>query len=317
MPFDLYLSRARSMAQVRGEPESRPDDSFINRIIARASASMMTAVPAPILEDDFHAVMAGAPATRKGEHTYWVRYPGDEGDPWFLSEWRTAGHVLLSTSYSNHCFLRNFPDMFEVALKLATELGARVFEDVRGQEVTKENVDALLAPEGSYAALQVKTFQNVVDSLDRNGQAALEYPLGGVDGVTEFLVLCAKPSASNTITRDAAAALLAERLSGVTVEPKGADALGLLRTSDNKWLAKVQLRADGIWQVWPAHGEAPFSDIAPVVVGAAEAIQAATNGTLDLCGRYYDDATKARVHELMNGLAVDFFVWNEDVVSSR
>src|SRR4051812_44829099 len=100
--------------------------------------------------------MASAPALKKSESVYWVRYPQD-GDPWFIAEWKAEGHLLLSTSYSNHRFVRNFVDMFGQGLHIADGLRARLFEEVGAREVTRENVGALLEPNGTYMALLVKT----------------------------------------------------------------------------------------------------------------------------------------------------------------
>src|SRR3979409_1370901 len=100
MPFDLYISRADTFGGMQREPVPRPRPRLLARMFPRP------ADPARITGEEFHAVLRGAPATRQGDHAYWVLYP--DGDPWFVAEWRPEGNVVLSTSYSNHRFLRNF-----------------------------------------------------------------------------------------------------------------------------------------------------------------------------------------------------------------
>src|SRR5687767_10226646 len=120
MLFDIFLSRCASWDEVQsGKPPSAPPRGRIaSWIFGPAKA------PLPIAEADFHAAMTDAPALKRSDGTYWVRYP-EGGEPWFAARFEPAGgHVVLSFSYSSARFLRNWGDGFDMALNLARELGA-------------------------------------------------------------------------------------------------------------------------------------------------------------------------------------------------
>lgn len=110
MPFDLFVSRAKTFQAIeRGG------------LFRRA---------APITPEEFRTVMAdGAPATRP-DGDLWFAHPEDHS-PWFAARLTQKGSVVLSCSYTNHRFLRNFADAFDIGVRIAEALNASLFEEVR------------------------------------------------------------------------------------------------------------------------------------------------------------------------------------------
>jgi hypothetical protein len=88
---------------------------------------LLEGAPPAISLEEFRECMSLAPAREIKPGEYWVRHP--EGDPWFVAAWKPPGHILLSTSYTHHRFLRNLADMFDQGLAIATNFGARLSEE--------------------------------------------------------------------------------------------------------------------------------------------------------------------------------------------
>ena len=91
MPFDLFVSRASTLDAMRGKPSSGSKPGLLGRLFSKTAAAPARP-PAPITSDEFDVVMAGAEATPKGDHVYWVSYP--DGDPWFGNDHPNGGHDL-------------------------------------------------------------------------------------------------------------------------------------------------------------------------------------------------------------------------------
>jgi hypothetical protein len=282
MPFDLILSRATG----------------------------------PIARDHLRDVMQGAPAVRKSDDVYWVSH--QDGSPWFAVEWRAEGRVVLSTSYTNPRFLRNFPDMFDLGLRLAQALGARLIEEVNSTVVTPRNIDSLLAPRGNYVELQAATWRHAVEQMATSGQAPLELPLGQVDLVGEYLVFHVVPERDTAALADAAVtALVTGAAAGIEARTEGTGTWLAVEAADKQWLTRVLRRDDGAWQVWPAWGMAPFARIATTTIAIAEALAAAAGGAFLFLGLPYDDALRAEVHARRAGLGVDFYLWTQTLAVER
>jgi hypothetical protein len=285
MPFDLILSRATG----------------------------------PIARDELHDVMQGAPAVRKSDTVYWVSH--QDRSPWFVVERRDDGRVVLSTSYTNPRFLRNFPDMFDLGLRLAQALGARLIEEVHSTVVTPRNIDSLLAPNGRYVELQAATWRHAVEQMAMSGQAPLELPLGQVDLVGEYLVFHVVPERrdhdATALTDTAVTALVTGADRGIDVRTEGTGTWLAVDAADKQWLTRVLRRDDGAWQVWPAWGMAPFARIATLTTAIAEALAAAAGGAFLFLGLPYDDALRAEVHARKAGLGVDFYLWTQTLAVER
>jgi hypothetical protein len=283
MPFDLHIARAAGSSGLLGR--------------------MLGSRSTPITADELHAVMRGAPATPYGEHAYRVTHP--DGDPWFVASWND-GTVTLSTSYSNHRYLRNFPDMCDQALRIAAGLKASVREEVEGKTLTTSNIDAVLAPTGSYVALQARTWRGAMEQTRSEARAPLEYPLGQIDLVPEYLVFHVTPSQG---IDDEAVERVARDIDAVTVTRAHAGAWLVGDSVEPRGLTRILRRPDGTWQIWPAWGEAPFARIAEVTTTVAEQLAAVGQGDVKLCGLTYDGALRDDVRSRIDGLGVDFHVW--------
>lgn len=285
MPYDLYVSRG-----VLFGVEVGPD---------------VPAAPAgqePIGSAEFHEALRGAPATRAGEHVYWVRH--EEGDPWFAAQWEPRGQILLSTSYTHHRFLRNLGDLVDQGMALAEQLSAHLFEEVRGLEITPAMVDELLEPQGEYVQRQAATWRGGIEKMWSEGAAALEYPLGPVDLVSEYFGFHLAPAQA---VGDEAVPALLERggVRAEAVQPGawcGVDPEGVR-------LVRVLRVPDGRWQIWPAWGRAPFSRLAAATLAAAEALHALAGGDLRFLGQPFDGALREAVRGKLPGLGVEFFLW--------
>ncbi len=299
VPFDLYVSRAPSFDTI-----TRPPSVGLPGFLARVFSGGPTT---PIGEDEFHILMRDAPLERKGDNWYWIRRP--DGDPWFLAEWKTEGSVLLSTSYSHHRFLRTFADMFDMGLRVAKAVNARLYEEVGEREVTARNVDALLDPKGEYVKLQAGTWRGVIDSFCAELQAPLEYPLGPIDVVSEYLAFHVE--AESSIADSTVPALVKESATGVNAENVEGGGW-CVRDARGKWLTNVMHRNDGKWQIWPAWGQSPFPSIAKTTLSIAERIHGAAGGDIQFLGHPFDDALRKEVRSRIGGLGVDFFSWVND-----
>jgi hypothetical protein len=274
---------------------------------------MFSKPSAGITREEFHAVMRGAPATRKADDVYWVSYP--DGDPWFVAEWKPDGTVLLSTSYSNARYLRNFPDMCDQAIKIARQLDARVFEEVEGREMTERNLDGFLDPSGEYVALQAGTWRHAIAQMSAQAQAPLEYPLGPIDIVSEYLLFHILPE--RPIEHDDVSALLQRALRAVEVEVAAEGAWSVNDAEEDRWLTKVLHRQDGKWQVWPQWGQSPFRRIAETTVAAAEHVHQAAGGEIQFLFRAFDDSLRSEVRARCDGLGVDFYTWARQLDDPR
>jgi len=304
VPFDLYISRASSFELVRGEPASEKPQGFFSKLFSSKQSASPPKPPSPISAEHFHALLASAPASKQSDSVYWVRHV--DGDPWFAAERKAEGHVVLSASYSHHRFLRNLGYMFDQGLLIAEALQARLFEEVGGQEVTAQNFKELIDRNGSYVELQLNTWRSVMEMLDAQAKAPLEYPIGPIDAVSEFLVFHVMPE--RNVTANAMRSTLGQQVPGVKAELVQENAICLIG-EDDKTLAKVLLRPDGNWQIWPSRGRAPFAQLAPCVVRAAECIHAEVRGQMELCGRPFDEALRREVRARIDGLSVDFYIW--------
>lgn len=288
MPYDLYLSRGVFFGVEADPGVPDPDPG-----------------KAPVGAEEFHALLRGAPAERKGERTYWVRHP--DGDPWFVAQWQPRGQVLLSTSYSHHRYLRNFGDLVEHGLELARALDAHLFEEVRGIEITERDVDELLEPSGAYVQQQAATWRGAVEQMARDAGAALEYPLGQVDLVSEYLGFHLAPA--RAVGEAEVAALLQGAAGGARVSVVQAQAWAIADADGERELTKVMLLPDGRWQIWPWWGRAPFPRLAETTLAAAEALERALGGELRLLGEPLDEALREEVRRRIGGLGVEFFLW--------
>jgi hypothetical protein len=284
LPFDLFVSRAKTFQAIeRGG-------------LFRRSA--------PITPDAFRAVMAdGAPKVR-ADGDLWFTHPEDHS-PWFAARLTPKGSVVLSCSYTNHRFLRNFADAFDIGVRIAEALNASLFEEVRCERVVPSQLDRLLAPDGDYIRLQAGTFKHCLQRLDQDPGGPLEYPLGPIDLVGEYFVLqltlpgnapANVPALLKPVSLPSAPTDLAPS-HAVVPDPQGTP------------LTKILLRPDRRLQLWPSHGAGPWSASARSTLATFKALEARYPGPATFNGRGLDSALSAQLDTRVNGLGVDFYQW--------
>ena len=209
-------------------------------------------------------MMAGAPALRMTEHLFWVHH-GD-GSPWFTAEWRPDGTIELATSEVHSRFLRNLPDLLDQGLRMAGQLKARLFEQADGSEVVPAGLAARLRPDSAYLAVHLRRWKAAMEELGDKLLAPLDFPIGPVDTVPEFLLFHLVPA--RVVSLAEARAAVERAMPGIRTEVIGDDGLIIAGPEQADLFAKVLLRPDGEWLIWPIHGLVPFARVAPAVVEA-------------------------------------------------
>jgi hypothetical protein len=277
-------------------------------LVIRRVAPRPVTPPLTIPSAEFHALMAPAPAVRQAEDLYWVHH-GD-GSPWFTAEWLSDGTIVLATSEVNHRFLRNLPDLLDQGLRMAGQLRAQLFEYPEGHEVVAAGLAARLQPGGPFLAHHLARWKQAMERLGDDLLAPLDFPIGPVDTVPEFLLFHLIPA--KAIPIEAARAAVEQALPGSKAEVLGSDALIVSGPEEGALLAKVLLRPDGEWLIWPIHGLVPFARVAPAVVATAEAIAAEVGGEFWYAERPYETVKQA-IHERMRGPSAAFYAWTREL----
>ena len=292
MPFDLFITRG-SFEELRGATPS-----LLARMFGKKER------PKPLTSEELAGLVENAPAKQRNENLFWVFHPEDE-DPWFAAELRDPGAVVLSTSYTHHRFVRNVIDMMEHGVTMANAVGAHLFEEVTGQEITSKNLDEFVDPDKKYLQLQMATWEGAIEKVTRQANAPLEFPLGETDLVSEYSVFHLKGAEGDL---DRARAAL-EGLAGEIAQP-GEEVLVLTTAGDDgHGLTKVLHRPDGKWQIWPVHGGAPFAECMSTTLAAAEKLAEALGGSLVFDGQPFDGELAQGVHQRAGGLGVELFLW--------
>lgn len=196
--------------------------------------------------------------------------------------------------------------MIDAGLQIAEQLKLRLFTE-DGDEITAENVDELMALDGSYVGAQKTAWRDVMLSLQQDEYGPLEYPMGPVDIVSPYLYF------HLVVGRPVEAPEMREILSGLDFEGvvahQAQEEAFCLVSSEGKWLTKVARCADRNWQFWPAWGKSELAPIARTTLAAAEHALAKAGGKLLFMHEPFDDARRAGYVEHMNGLGFDFFFW--------
>ncbi len=173
-------------------------------------------------------------------------------------------------------------------------------------EITERDLDELLEPSGEYVRQQAATWRGAVEQMARDAGAALEYPLGQVDLVSEYFGFHLEPE--RAVGDAEVVALLQGATGGLRVRPVHEQAWAIGEADPERELTKVARLADGRWQLWPWWGRAPFSRLAEVTLAAAEGLERALGGPLRLLGEPLDAPLREEVRRRIGGLGVEFFL---------
>jgi hypothetical protein len=259
-----------------------------------------------LLQTDLDAVNHDAPSAVRLEDGSWRVSRPDSGDPWYVASVR-AGEIVYSTSYTNHRYVANVVDMFEIAVRTANVLGVQAIEEVRGQRVTSRDLDSLLDRNGNYLRLQVETFQRALAYLADEAHGPLEWPLGPMDLAPDYCVFYVEPdrpvenlAAVMSSTPGIGAFHLAEPRAAVLT-------VGSLVVRDTR--GRVLLRPDGFLQIWPVHGYQPFATCARACFDAAIALHQTVGGRVRLNDHELTPAFLGELQPRLDGYGVDFYTW--------
>ena len=151
----------------------------------------------PLTRGDFELIMDGAPVRRKLEDgTRWLWHPQEMA--WLAASFREGkeagdGYIAFAVSYGHNQFLKVWADAIELALRMARHLGARVFEDATYQEITRDNAEQILDPQGKFVTEQDEFWKKSVTSMEERLLAPIEYPVGRYDALNDYFVLFLDP----------------------------------------------------------------------------------------------------------------------------
>jgi hypothetical protein len=281
MPFDLFISRAPSLSQAL-----RPGSSQ------------------PMTRQEFSSVMASAPVavTMRPDGDAWLRHPQDNS-PWFAARLHPDGYMVLSTSYTNHRFLRNVYDLFGAGAEMARNLKAYLYEEVGDERV--EKLDTFLAFDGRYLTTQTQVFKHVLERLDETCEGALEYPIGPFDIVPCYFMFHLEPT--EAVPGDLPAVLARLSLPGTL--PVLEKDRALVADQHGKWLTKILLRPDRKLQIWPYHGATSFAAAASCSCRVSDLLRRQYSNQTTFNGHPMDASLDAEVRARSGGLGVQFFEW--------
>ena len=161
----------------------------------------------------------------------------------------------------------------------------------------------------SDVALQVGTWREAMAQLSEQARAPLEYPLGPIDMVSEYLLFHVVPA--RLVADDSVPALLEHAPVGVNLRVAQEGAWCAVDADGDKGLTKMLRRPDGKWQVWPAWGQASFSRIAETTVALAENLHRAAGGEIQFLGRPFDELLRKEIRSRLGGLGVEFYEWTQ------
>ncbi len=286
MPFELYLTR-----------------SFVP-VIERTLESELP----PLTREEFELLMDGAPLRSTMEDgTRWFWHPS--GVPWMSVQFHEPSkehtYISLSISYSHNQFLKVWASAFELALRMAKSVQARIFEDSNFYEVDAERIQELLAPDGDFVSEQAKFWEQNVTLINSQMKAPLEYPIAKHDAVTDYFVLFLEPEKKLSTEE------LAKKLNlNISVGSLSSDRFAVEDPKDGSVLSRALIRPnDSAWQIWPFYWMEPFSRVAKETLELASKLHAELGGSLFFREQPLTSELKNEICDHIDGLGVEFFLW--------
>jgi hypothetical protein len=240
------------------------------------------------------------------DRAHWLMHP-EAGDPWLsVFTHEHAGElskVKLSVSFTSPLFPRNLADMFDLALRLARQLEARVYEEQGNREVTVENIDSLLDPDSEYASGLISLWQSGRKRLLSENQAPFELPLGAIDSASDYFAF--------QFPTGQAPPPLAELVLGTPAHltPHVLEHSAVLEhTARGEGAVRILRLGDAVW-VRPYWSELTFAELAAEVLPAVDRAGARLGVAPRLLGQPIDAARREAIAAHAGGLGVEFFEW--------
>lgn len=284
---------------------------FLTRTVVPGTEIRLDDAQQAITPSDFQLIMDNAPVRKRfHDGACWLWHPEDMA--WLTASWQKgasedSSYISLSISYGHQKFLKVWADAFALALRLGRALNARVFEDSKHLEITRENVQELLAPHAALVTEQAGFWKEAVTGMDRHMQAPLEYPVGPYDAVNDYFVFFLEPS--NYIKMSE----LVKKLD-LYIDPESLaeDAFAIQDRQTGSLLSRVFLRPnDRALQIWPFYWMEPFEKVAGATLDLAKQLQAELGGSLYLKEKPITQSLEGEIRAQIRGLGVEFFLWLE------
>lgn len=279
--------------------------------------------PAPLSAAEVLAVLRGT-RSPDPDGTEWRVW--SEQTPWFVAR-LDKGVLTLSASYTNPDFLPLLQPYGAEAARIGAALGARVVEEVGGEEVTVENAATVYAETGALVRQLFQTTMGAWASINQDAKAPLDFPVGPFDLVDEYFMFHIR-DAPDTSVRAVRAALTAA-YGRHRVRDEGPEATSVLAPHEpvGFWkrllggaprapgLVKVLARSDNVVQIWPWWDQ-DLSAHGPLGVDIARRLHAALGGTLTLDGVPFAGDVPRAVDMLLGGARTDLWLFARAMIAA-
>lgn len=194
-------------------------------------------------------------------------------------------------------------DAFDIALEVATVLGAHAIEPISGQIVTKHNIDGLLAKDGRIVRTLYDAWCARQERLSPEGRAFLELPWEDQDDVPEYFSfsLATKGQAPglDELVRDISPHLEVKVLevSALLLEPRTRVPLVRVHRRDREVV------------VSPGWIRRSFQTLASETMAAVAALEKRLGVSATFCQTNLSAELEAELSFRARGLGVDFYRW--------
>lgn len=211
--------------------------------------------------------------------------------------------LTLEVSLTAPSHMKCALDAFDIALEVATVLGAHAIEPISGQIVTKQNIDGLLAKDGRIVRTLYDAWCARQERLSSEGRAFLELPCEDQDDVPEYFSfsLAAKGQAPrlDELVRDISPHLEVKvlQVSALLLEPR--TLIPLVRVH----------RRDREVVVSPGWIRRSFETLASETMAAVAALEKRLGVPAMFCQTNLNAELAAELSFRARGLGVDFYRW--------
>jgi len=295
MPFDIFVTRT-----------SLPDREITLTASGWDFLPWKKANTNSITKAEFNSVLKTATIReRHAEDLCWL-WHGILDVPWCSAELvpmdDNGGYIQLSISFGNNYFMRVWKDIFDFALRIAEELGARVVEGHWKEELTRKNIDSAIDPEDEYYQHHFSLWRQTLDSLTAKSQAPLEYPIGYEDAVNEFFMFQIYPDKVlpfHQIVREMS----------LDVDSVSAGAGGsFVKDKDGNPITRVFVNADGSLVLTPAYTLRDFHYLSQGTCDIVDQFHHYLGGQVIFNHAPFTEDLKHFVHENSKGLGIEFYL---------